>query len=191
MKHDIHFVIAGNSLPVDHGYGLFGAISRHLEWLHDSREIFIHPIRGTFTGAGQLSINGHSRLVLRAPTEKIKDLLPLSGKTLEIDGARLMLGVANTVALKPVSSLYSHLVVIKNGHDVDRFDAEIRRQMEELGVKGRVERLDRRIITIKGKKMAGYSVKVSELLAEESILLQESGLGGRHKMGCGVFVPCK
>jgi CRISPR/Cas system CSM-associated protein Csm4 (group 5 of RAMP superfamily) len=28
---------------------------------------------------------------------------------------------------------------------------------------------------------------VSELTAEESIRLQEHGLGGRRKMGCGVF----
>jgi len=40
---------------------------------------------------------------------------------------------------------------------------------------------------VHGKQVVGYPVLVSELTPEESILLQENGLGGRRKMGCGFF----
>ena len=37
--------------------------------------------------------------------------------------------------------------------------------------------------------MVAYSLHVVGLTAEESVLLQEEGLGGRRRMGCGVFTP--
>ena len=47
----------------------------------------------------------------------------------------------------------------------------------------------RRTLRIKDKEVVGYEVLVETLTAEESICLQEAGLGGRRHMGCGVFVP--
>jgi len=35
----------------------------------------------------------------------------------------------------------------------------------------------------------GYAVRVSGLSDEDSLKLQERGLGGKRRMGCGVFVP--
>ena len=37
----------------------------------------------------------------------------------------------------------------------------------------------------------GYAVHIGGLNAAESLRLQEQGLGGRRKMGCGVFVPVR
>jgi CRISPR-associated protein Cas6 len=42
---------------------------------------------------------------------------------------------------------------------------------------------------IKDKKLVGYALRVTGLTAEESIRLEEEGLGGRRRMGCGVLVP--
>ncbi len=42
---------------------------------------------------------------------------------------------------------------------------------------------------IKDKHVVAHTLLVSELTAEETIRLQEEGLGGRRKLGCGVFVP--
>ena len=47
----------------------------------------------------------------------------------------------------------------------------------------------RRIVHIKGKKIVGYPLIVQGLTADESIRLQEQGLGGRTRIGCGFFVP--
>ncbi|MCI5210102.1 MAG: hypothetical protein D3910_15200 [Candidatus Electrothrix sp. ATG2] len=49
----------------------------------------------------------------------------------------------------------------------------------------------RRTFSIRRKKIVGYSLLVSELSAEESLALQEKGVGGRRKMGCGFFNPWK
>jgi CRISPR-associated protein Cas6 len=49
----------------------------------------------------------------------------------------------------------------------------------------------RRVVRIKDKTVVGYGVHVAGLNAAESLCLQEHGLGGRRKMGCGVFVPVR
>ena len=39
------------------------------------------------------------------------------------------------------------------------------------------------------KEIVGFAVRVEDLTAEESIGLQEAGIGGRRRFGCGVFIP--
>jgi Cas6 Crispr len=48
-----------------------------------------------------------------------------------------------------------------------------------------------RVVRIKDKTVVGYGVRVAGLNVEESLRLQEHGLGGRRKLGCGVFVPVR
>ncbi len=193
---DLYFHIQGKEIAVDHGYALYGAISHVLEpdpqsqdnWLHGAEKIGLLMIRGHYSGQGKLLLNERARFGLRLPVTLIPKALRLAGKRLQINGDALRIGVSNTSALVPASTLYAHTVTTRNGEDETRFDAEIRHQLELLEIKGRATRGQRRIITIKGKKVVGYSLLVSELDAEESIRLQEHGLGGRRKMGCGVFI---
>ena len=118
-----------------------------------------------------------------------------------MDGCKLRVGVSETRALVPADTLHCRIATTKNGDDSARFDAEIARQLAALGIQGKVFRVpkdskgsdgrdpSRRIFRVKSKRIVGYSVLATELTAEESILLQERGLGGRRRMGCGVFVP--
>jgi CRISPR-associated protein Cas6 len=47
----------------------------------------------------------------------------------------------------------------------------------------------RRVIRIKGRRLVGYAVCVTGLTAEESLVVQEQGLGSHRRMGCGIFLP--
>lgn len=49
----------------------------------------------------------------------------------------------------------------------------------------------RRVVRIKSRAIVGYSLIVSGLSAEHSLRLQELGLGGRGRIGCGFFLPIK
>lgn len=49
----------------------------------------------------------------------------------------------------------------------------------------------RRTIRVKEQTHVGYATIVQGLTADESIRLQEEGLGGRQLMGCGLFLPEK
>lgn len=191
---DLFFHVQGKEVPVDHGYTLYSAISRILEsgdenkWLHNADNVGLLPIRGHYAGQGKLMLDQHARFGLRLPVNLIPKVLRLAGKRLDVNGEALRVGVSTTSALIPAPVLYAHIVTTKNGEDETRFDAEVQRQLDALDIKGKPARGPRRIVTIKDKKVVGYSLLVSELTAEESIRLQEHGLGGRRKMGCGVFV---
>ncbi|MFU8857874.1 MAG: type I-MYXAN CRISPR-associated protein Cas6/Cmx6 [Deferrisomatales bacterium] len=186
-KVDLAFHAAGRTLPIDHGYGLYGALCRLLPAHHEASDLAMGLVRGRYVGNGLLDLTPHTELVLRLPAGRIRAYLPLAGKTLEVDGHRLRLGVPQTRALVPAATLYAHLVTTRNGHDPARFADEIRRQADGIGVRGRLTVGERRTFGVHGKQVVGYSVLASELTAEESIALQEHGLGGRRKMGGGFF----
>ena len=68
--------------------------------------------------------------------------------------------------------------------------------LDSLDVKGTADlprdeqgRYRRRIVTIHGKSVVGFSVAVHELNDDNSIKLQSFGIGGRRAMGCGIFNP--
>ena len=189
---EVAFSLRGERIPVDHGYALFAALSRlpvEGPWLHASEAIGIHLIRGQYVGDGLLRLTEHSRLVVRLAAGELPSLLPIAGKTLELDGQRIGIGVPQTSLLRPASALYAHLVTTRNGQDEARFDTEIRHQLDALGIAGQATRGKRRVFRVKDKRVVAHSVLVSELTAEESIRLQEAGIGGRRKMGCGMFEP--
>jgi len=96
-----------------------------------------------------------------------------------------------TKALDPASTLYSHLVTTRNGQDQERFLAEVNRQLSEIAVKAEFQIGDRKTFTIHDKKVVGYSMHLLGLSAEDSIKVQEEGIGGRRKMGCGFFEPAE
>jgi len=202
---DILFRVIGTEVPTDHGYALYGALSRILEteedqWMHGNPHIGLHTIRGVSLGDGRRLIGPNARLGLRLPSDLLPRSLKLAGKSLDLDGCKLRVGVSETRALVPVATLHCQIATTKNGDDPARFDAEIARQSAALGIRGKVFRVpkgsggrddrdpSRRIVRVRGKRIVGYSVLATELTAEESIVLQGRGLGGRRRMGCGIFV---
>ena len=205
---DILFRVIGTEVPSDHGYALYAALSRILEteedqWMHGNPHIGLHTLRGERLGNGRILVGRNARLGLRLPSDLLPRALKLAGKSLGLDGSRLRIGVSETRALAPARTLHCRIVTTKNGEYPARFDAEITRQSEALDIRGKVSRVpkasegneghdpSRRIVRVKSKRIVGYSVIATELTAEESIRLQERGLGGRRKMGCGVFLPSK
>ena len=68
---DLSFVLEGTTIPLDHGYSLFSALSRIVPELHGDRRIGVHPIRGRQSAPGVLSMIDGSRLKLRLLSEEI------------------------------------------------------------------------------------------------------------------------
>jgi CRISPR-associated protein Cas6 len=199
-KVDLCFPVLGAQIPADHGYLLYSAVSRLLPAAHQADGYGIHPVRGQQLGGRTLQLTEHSRLVIRTDAEQIARFLPLAGKQLCLLDRNLRIGVPQVRSLVPAVALRSRLVTIKlpdvAAQSADAaaevFRAAALRQLGELGVstEALVSLGRRRTLRIKDKEVVGYEVLVEGLTAEESIVIQERGLGGRRRMGCGVFVPC-
>ncbi len=191
---DLAFSLTGAApLPADHGYALYGALSRLLPELHHENGAAIHPIAGRQIGDRRLGLQPWSRLTLRTRADQIPALLPLAGKQINLDGAALRIGVPQVRALEPRPALRSRLVTIKGFFDPDPFQAALRRQLDQLNLSPNIEIAlgRRRTLKIKDKQVVGHEVLLQNLTAEESLTLQEQGAGGRRHMGCGIFTPLK
>ena len=199
MYIDLTFAVQGTQpIPADHGYALYGAISRLLPEVHQENGIAVHPIRGQSIGDRRMQLMPWSALALRVEDGKVAPLLTLAGKSLDLNGAKLRVGVPVVRALIPATAVRSRLVIIKVAHtDAHSLTAELfttaaRKQLDELGTAREavltVPPDRRRTMALKHKEIVGYEVIVEGLTAEESITLQERGIGGKRHMGCGVFV---
>ncbi|ODT99387.1 MAG: type I-MYXAN CRISPR-associated protein Cas6/Cmx6 [Planctomycetes bacterium SCN 63-9] len=197
---DLAFVLVGTTFPLDHGYSLFSAISRIVPRVHGDRRIGIHPIRGRRNAPGLLQLHEQSRLKIRLPSEEIAPYIALAGQVLELDGHRLQVGIPRVDGLISAASLASRMVTFKHALTPEKCLEDVRQRLEQLGIKATPElvvssqpfqggQAIRRVLRIKDRKIVGFSLRVTGLSPEESIRLQEHGLGGRRRMGCGVFTP--
>jgi CRISPR-associated protein Cas6 len=119
-----------------------------------------------------------------------------------VAGHRIRLGVPQVRALVPAPSLVARLVTIKGFTEADPFLQAARRQLDALGVAAELSipgigrgrhagKLRRHVLQIKERRVVGYTLQATHLTAEGSLRLQERGLGGRRRMGCGFFAPVK
>jgi len=188
-------------IPADHGYLLYSAVSRAVPEIHRQDGYGIHPIRGRQLGGRTLQLTDRSRLAVRTSADHIAQFLPLAGKTLMLLDRRLQVGVPQVRPLVPAAALRSRLVTIKLKEAAEAsgdtaaeiFVTSLRQQLDALGVseEAQVHPGKRRTLRVKSKEVVGYEVVLECLTAEESISVQEHGLGGRRHMGCGIFVLCK
>jgi CRISPR-associated endonuclease/helicase Cas3 len=198
---DLTFKLRGAPIPLDNGYLTYAALSRICPPLHELNNIGIHPIAGIPTRNNLLEITAQSRLKIRIHHQQIPLIYPyLAGQAFHIGQNFYQLDIPDYKPLIYSESVYSRLVTIKGFQDSTNFIKAVQRQLNNLGIQGKIELLtrqdgtpQRRQLTINKEgeqsKVRGFGVKISELNPEDSLILQEKGIGGRRKMMCGIFVP--
>jgi CRISPR-associated protein Cas6 len=201
MDHlELHFPVRGTTVPLDHGYALYGALSRVLPELHGARWLSICGIGAKASGPGMLALHQPGTLRLRIPADRITTIIPLAGKQLDIAGRPVVLGVPTVAPLIPAAALDARLVFIRltdgaNGEAdkfapeefATRFLAEANRQLVKLAINCNLALRGRQEIRVGGKRLIGNSVLATGLSDEDSLKLQIAGIGGKRTMGCGVF----
>jgi len=187
---EVYFELQGTLLPKDHGYPLFLELSRLLPWLADETLAAVHNIHGAETGKDDLLIlNRRARLVIRTPVHREADLAILSGQTISVGGFKLTIGKSKTKPLARHSPLYAHCVTT-GSMDEEGFASDIIRMLDELKITCRFICGRPQTITTANGLAYGYSLLL-ELPVEQSILVQQRGMGGNRKIGCGIFIPHK
>jgi CRISPR-associated endonuclease/helicase Cas3 len=175
---------------------LYAAITHTLPTLHGASWLGIELMSGIPWDNGMIALPTRGAcLRLRIPAQSYTAVLPLAGKRLEIAGYAIRLGIPLARPLMPATSLYARIVTIKKFTEPTPFLEAACRQLAALGINATLElphdkhTRSRRIITIHGRKVVGFSVAAHGLREDDSIKLQTVGLGGRRAMGCGLFNP--
>ncbi len=144
---DLMFSLSGDKIPADHGYYLHSALSGLFPFHHDEeqrKDAGVHPIRGTLCGGRTLALNNTSRLILRVEAAKVADYLELCSKQLNIGGHIVTVGMPSSRKLVPAAALRSRIVTIKGFIDPEGFLKAAQKQVDDLGIGGRVHLVARR-----------------------------------------------
>lgn len=193
---NLSFPVIGTELPADHNHRLCAAIRKRFPQLHELEGLAINTITGIPNKQGKIALTLKSRLFLRLPVEEIVQVYLLAGQTLNVGGYSIQLGNPELQTLKPVDTLKARLVTIKGYTEPELFLIAAHRQLQKLNINANVSILanenqepKRLTLKIRNYTIVGFSVVVSDLSPDDSIKLQVHGLGGKRRMGCGVFYP--
>jgi CRISPR-associated protein Cas6 len=188
---DVQFDLIGNEIPADHGQALFDAIAIHLPWLKDEPGIGVHPIHGAPTGRNEnLVINRRIKLVLRVPVARLSDVRLLSGKEIETGAGPIVVGDLKEKMLTPYATLYAPMVDLGTDDEMAFLEAA-RVELEKIEIRcGLIPGKKRKIMLTEGE-ISGYSLMLHDVSLQQSLQVQEDGLGLHRGFGCGIFVPHK
>lgn len=194
---DLSFPVIGSTLPADHGYGLYSALTHWNQAIHALEGLSIQTITGIPDKQGKIYLTERSHLRMRLSYNDIPLVYGLAGRALTIGNHTIRLGIPQIYLIQPASKLKARIVTIKGYQEPERFLEAALRQLENLGIRGVADismtkdEYARKTIKIKQFTVVGFGVEISNLSDEHSLLLQQRGLGGKRHMGCGVFVPCR
>jgi hypothetical protein len=189
---DLVFPVTGDTLPSDHGYGLYAALCNWNSDFHSMDKVSVQTITGIKDYQGKIALGDKSCLRIRALQQQIALFQQLSRQTLKIGIHNISLGSPAIYSLAPVSQLKARIATIKGYQQPQDFLLAASRQLDNLSIQAEVIIGERKSIKIKRFTVIGFEMTINKLNQTDSITLQSVGLGGKRKMGCGVFFAnCK
>jgi CRISPR-associated protein Cas6 len=195
---DVVFKMSGSRLVVDHAQSLAHAICEKLPDI-SHRQIGIHRIRVGSSGNGWnspaeaeaiMQLSRRTRLVMRIHKDVYQQVLQLCDSELEIEGEQLKLGTSSVRKLSSITTLFCHGIVSDQAQAESDFLDDMASALEVMNIKvkkmicGTTQsiRSDQGSIFTRALMVAG-------LTPEESVELQQCGIGTGRLIGCGLFLP--
>lgn len=198
---DLVFGISCRCLPVDHAYPLAQAIDAALPWFADEPGVGLHTIHVAESGNGWFRPEGpeavlhpsrRTKLTLRLPKHRIADAEKLTGQQLDVEGYSITVNKPTPRLLSAITTLFSRYIVSSATESEMQFMEHVMEELKALSIhpKKMLCGIERLIQTPDGA-IKTRSLMLADLQFEESLALQQQGLGEHRRMGCGLFIPHK
>lgn len=187
---DVVFPVQGASLPRDHAQALQQALCAQLPWLSTQAQAGIHPIRLVPGTEDPALLSRRTRLLVRVALARAPELLALTGLDLDVAGHPLHLGAAHLRELLPHATLYAHKVAAASA-DESVLMASVAQELAALSIGGERVCGKRQRMAVSGVEVNTFSLMLHALAPDQSLRLQQHGLGPHRLLGCGLFVPHK
>jgi len=186
----VDWSVFGDRIPADHNYRLYSALCTQLPGLKDL-DWQLGTIAGIPDVAGWIKLGRESRMFLRCHFADLHLVLSLAEQVLQIGQSFVQLRDPVVRQLREVKSLRSRLVTIKRADmtapDPVHFALSLGQQLGKLGIHSLPTIGRRGCLRVQGSDIVGYGITFGSLSKQESLILQYQGLGGKRRMGCGVF----
>lgn len=198
---DVAYGIRCRCLPVEHAYALWRAVAEVLPWIADEEGAGVHPVHVADSGNGWmrpeqpdelLYLSRRTRLVVRAPRHRIEDAKQLHGRTLDVGGHAMHVESSTVRPLSTHPAIFARYVVCDGTADENAFLAQAASWLQALGIRPRkmLCGIEKTIATPE-RRLTTRSLMLADLTAEQSVRLQQKGLGPMRYLGCGLFIPHK
>jgi len=199
---DLAFKISCKCLPLEHSNALSKALIQQLPWLEDEQLAGIHLIHGAESGNGWirpedtaneiLYLSKRTRMTLRLPQERVEQARELTGTNLDIDGYSLNVGEATVKLLSTSSTIFSRYVVSAEDEPEDQFLKHVYTDLKSMGVDvNKILCGKSHALNTEEGPLFTRSVMLAELGQEDSVKVQQLGLGPHRQLGCGLVIPHK
>jgi len=184
------FPLEGKALPRDHAQALLHALAEQLPWLHEDAGAGVHPLRLVSGPESLALLSQRTRLILRVRANRLDELKALVGVQLDVAGHVLRLGAVHLRALQPLATLYAYRIAASSA-DESAFMQAMEAELAALAIAGQRVCGKRQSMRVDGREMTTFSMMLHGLAPEQSLRLQQHGLGPHRLLGCGLFVPHK
>nr|VFK42205.1 MAG: CRISPR-associated protein Cas6, subtype MYXAN [Candidatus Kentron sp. TC]VFK42660.1 MAG: CRISPR-associated protein Cas6, subtype MYXAN [Candidatus Kentron sp. TC] len=202
---DYAYRIRCHSLPVEHAYSLAEGIAAVLPWYKSEPNVGIHSIHVAESGNGWIRPTGNgnnfnsllhlsrrTRLILRLPKNLIEKAKHLEGATLDINSNTLVVEKGQEKPLRPSGTVFARYVATGDHDKETRFVDYLVDQLQRMNIHVRKLLCGREhVIPTPKAPIHTRSVLIAEINPEESLLLQQNGIGPFRQLGCGLFIPHK
>ncbi len=197
---DLVFRVTCAKLPIDHGKALYRAVADALPWVRDNPDIGIHTLHGAESGngwmrpaaGGIIHLSKRARFIVRLPAEQVEVARALERQTLGLGGYDLRLGVSRTRLLSRETTLFARRIAFAAPLDESAFLERVAAMLKRQDITT-LRIMTGRQHTIAGREgeLSCRSLMVDGLSFNDSIRLQQRGLGEHRVIGCGIFLPHK
>ncbi len=200
---DVLFAIDCKHLPVDHAHALSAALQGALPWLGDTAGVGIHTVHVAGSQNGwqrpehdaeqRLVVSRRTKLTIRVPKDRVEALVDgLNGKTLDVNGCPLTVGEGKARPLSKATTLFARYVVARPEDTEEQFLTWAAGELAHLGIRVRKALCGKATpLASPSGPLHTRSLMLADLSPEESVRLQQVGLGPHREMGCGIFIPHK
>ena len=194
MKIDLIFPAvfrAGSIIPLDHGYQLYSSVCGIIPEMHGSGLGFVHLLHGVNIQGKMIELTKKSNVIIRTDIDDAWKFRPLMSACLNVCGVQMLLEKPRPRRIEPSNRLYVPALTVRfseknmEGTLEEKFMRALRFRLgEECGI----NLLRKKYTEVNGVVLKGYDVFLDNVIDEESVRIQEEGLGTRRAMGCGIAV---
>lgn len=195
---DVSFKVNCKKIAADHAYDLFLAVLKKFPNIEKINNLAIHSVYGAESGAGwerpetEIYLSKRTRFCIRTPIEHSQDFHNLNGETLEIGAYKMTLSKPTIKELVITDTLFCRTVVVDNNQNEEEFLKDVSLSLATMGIN--VKKMlcgKEHIVQTPSKTLVGKTLLITDLEKQDSIKLQELGIGIGKLFGCGIFLPHK
>nr|AAY89971.1 hypothetical protein LA3189 [uncultured bacterium BAC13K9BAC] len=196
---ELSFSVNCRELPYDHAYELSSEILNLVPQIKNDNRNSIQTLHGPMSGNGwvrpdseNIPLSKRAKLIMRINKNQIDNIKDIEGKEIMLFGNSLKIGVSKVKNFLIVKDLFCRFVISDNKISEDDFLEKIQMELRNFNVNIK-KALCGRSMTINFGQKTVYtrSLMIADLSKEESLKLQEEGVGEKKLYGCGIFLPHK